>query len=108
MHIDRSLTFNFLGIGPHDSLIAFDGSYYDKKATLLNNWAVKMNCEEEEQHYYTPWDGEDQFQCFIRFCPRNKAILRCLGVYGHDFPLSQHKNAAAEIAYEFMKNHPRH
>ena len=41
--------FIFLGIGPHDSLIAFDGSYYDKKATLLHNWAVKMNCEEEEQ-----------------------------------------------------------
>ena len=73
---DEIYQFHFLGIGPHDSLIAFDGSYYDKKATLLNNWAEKMNCEEEEQHYYTPWDGEDQFQCFIRFCPRNKAILR--------------------------------
>ena len=34
--------------------------------------------------------------------------FRCIGVYGHNFPLSQHKNAAAEIAYEFMKNHPRH
>ena len=64
--------------------------------------------DEEEQNYYTPYDGEDDFQCYIRLCPRNNAILRCFGVYGHDFPLAQHKGAAAEIAYEFMKNHPRH
>ena len=102
---DESSSF---GIGPHDTLISFDGFYYEKKATLLHNWAVKMNCDEEEQKYYTPYDGQDEFQCFIRFCPRNKSILRCFGVYGHDFPVAQHKNAAAEIAYEFMKNHPRH
>ena len=39
----------FIGIGPHDTLITSDGWYYEKKATLLHNWAVKMNCEEEEQ-----------------------------------------------------------
>ena len=38
-----------IGIGPHDTLITSDGWYYEKKATLLHNWAVKMNCEEEEQ-----------------------------------------------------------
>ena len=39
----------FIGIGPHDTLTSSDGWYYEKKATLLANWAVKMNCEEEEQ-----------------------------------------------------------
>ena len=109
--VDDTIPYNesaSFGIGPHDTLISSDGFYYEKKATLLSNWAEKMNCDQEEQNYYTPYDGEDQFQCYIRLCARNNAILRCFGVYGHDFPLAHRKGAAAEIAYEFMKNHPRH
>ena len=109
--VDDTIPYNestSFGIGPHDTLISSDGFYYEKKATLLDNWAEKMNCDKEEQNYYTPYDGEDQFQCYIRLCARNNAILQCFGVYGHDFPLAHRKGAAAEIAYEFMKNHPRH
>lgn len=96
------------GPGPHDSLTSSDGYYYEKKSTVLENWAQKMDCNEEEHHYSTPYDGQNNFHCFRRQCSGMKAILRCLGNYGHNFPLPHHSNVAAEVAYKFMRNHPRH
>ncbi len=44
------------GIGPHDSLISFDGFYYDDKIRLLEKWAEKLWCFEEVRmpFYATP------------------------------------------------------
>ena len=97
-----------LGIGPHDSVISWDGFYYDKKRTLLDEWAEKMGCEDEWQVYVTPYDGQSEFACFEKTCERGKSILRCTAEYGHDYPVpNSHYNIGAEVAYEFMKNHPR-
>ena len=95
------------GIGPHDSLISWDGFYYDDKALLLQAWSDAMGCEDEEHSYQTPYDGNHGFQCFEKTCARNKAILRCFGDWGHDYPVPGHYNIAAEVAYKFMLDHPR-
>ena len=72
-----------------------------------NKRAAKMNCEAEEKHYSTPYDGQNNFHCFKRQCAGLKAILRCFGDYSHNFPLPHHPNVAAEVAWKFMKHHPR-
>ncbi len=32
------------GIGPHDSLVSYDGYFYDDKRSLLTKWSDKLNC----------------------------------------------------------------
>lgn len=106
---DDTIPYDFehsFGYGPENSLISFDGYYYDDKATLLLLWADKLGCESEERPYETAYDGQSGFQCFEKSCLNGQAIVRCFGDYGHDYPLSQ-KTAAAEVAYQFMKSHPR-
>jgi len=101
---DESSAF---GVGPNDSLISWDGYYYERKSSVLDNWAAKMDCEAEEKHYSTPYDGQNNFHCFKRQCAGFKAILRCFGDYNHNFPLPHHPNVAAEVAWKFMRHHPR-
>ena len=95
------------GIGPHDSLISHDGYYYEDKIRNLNEWSHAMKCGNEEA-YQTQYDGIDNFQCFQRKCERGTSLVRCNANYGHDYPLRNYENtAAARIAWDFMKNHPR-
>ena len=89
-----------LGIGPHGSLIAFDGFYYEDKITILGEWSNAMNCEEIELVYETPYDGIKGFECYERKCSQGNVIIRCTGEYGHNYPLwnQEHHEAAAEIS----------
>ena len=75
-------------------------------ATIFAEWSNAMNCE-QEQSYSTPFDGIKGFECLERKCAGGKGIVRCAGEYGHNYPLWGHHGAAAEIAWNFMKNHPR-
>ena len=95
------------GIGPHDSLISHDGYYYEDKIRNLNEWSDAMKCADEEA-YPTQYDGIDNFQCLQRKCERGTSLVRCNANYGHEYPLWNYENtAAARIAWDFMKNHPR-
>ena len=96
-----------VGNGPYDTVISYDGYYYERKELLLANWAKQMECEDTEENYPTFYDGQNDFQCWQRHCKNGKDILRCIGSYGHDYALPGHSTVAAEIAYEFMKSHPR-
>lgn len=87
------------GTGPHDSVISWDGYYYDQKKNLLASWAEQMECGEEQDY-----NGHSSLRCVERSCKNGKAILSCLGEFGHDYPP---RGVGEEIAYEFMKNHPR-
>ena len=109
------------GLGPHNCLISYDGYYYEDKRSILNKWARAMHCMETEEEYQTDFDGiggmkmeswADRkvggFKCWIRRCAFDNALVRCTGAYGHEYPLIEHSNrAAAEIAWKFMKEHPR-
>ena len=97
-----------VGMGPHDTLISYDGYYYEDKVTILERWAEAMHCEQEESHYPTTFDGERGFACLERKCALNNSIVRCTANYGHGYPLwhISHR-AAADIAWNFMKNHPK-
>ena len=101
-------TYITLGIGPNGSLISYDGFYYEDKITHLEEWSTAMKCREEEV-YETPYDGIKGFECFERKCEKGKSIVRCFGEYDHNYPLwnQAHHTASAEIAWNFMKNHPR-
>ena len=67
-----------------------------------------MKCGEEEI-YETPYDGIKGFQCFKKECFQGTEIVRCIAEHYHNYPLwhEEHHEAAAEIAWNFMKNHPR-
>ena len=74
--------------------------------TIFAEWSNAMYCE-HEQSYPTPFDGIKGFVCLERKCAGGKSIVRCAGEYGHNYPLWGHPGAGAEIAWNFMKNHPR-
>ena len=95
------------GYGPEGSLISWDGYYYDRKTTLLQQWAEKMMCDSMETEYPTDFDGRRDFQCLERSCYGGKAIVRCFGSYGHDYPPGEEPYFGAKVAYDFMRNHPR-
>lgn len=94
------------GSGPHDTVISWDGYYYEQKKNVISNWSQQMECDEEEV-YETPYDGQSKLRCFARNCSGKRAILRCLGKFGHDYPIAPKRIIGPKIAYEFMKNHPR-
>ena len=69
--------------------------------------SAAMGCDQEEEIYPTDHDGENGLQCFRRQCKNKTAILRCFGNWSHDYPLSDHIDIHARLAFRFMKNHPR-
>ena len=93
-------------IGPYGSLLSVWGWYFDKKETLLEQWAKAMDCQ-SEQVYHTPFDGQAELQCFERFCKNEKSIVRCVGQWAHSYPIPGKKWVSSEIAYHFMQNHSR-
>ena len=75
--------------------------------SILGSWAEAMHCAGEEA-YPTSYDGERGFKCRIRRCALDNALVRCTGDYGHGYPLWHiNPRAAAELAWQFMKNHPK-
>ena len=109
--IDDTIPYNedsSNGIGPHGSLISHDGYYYEDKITLLNQWAEAMHCTAQEEDYPTDFDGVNGFKCWVRACANDNSLVRCIGDYGHDYPLRDYSHkAAAEVAWQFMKAHPK-
>ena len=95
------------GNGPEGSLIAFDGFYFDRKSTLLHQWAEKMQCDDFEYPYPTAYDGQYDFQCLEKFCQDGKSIVRCFGTWDHEYPLPNNIYVSAKVAYQFMLDHPR-
>ena len=108
---DDTIPYNFdasYGFGPDDSLISWDGYYYDDKERLLRRWAVAMDCDIEEEEYPTDYDGQNNWQCFERLCANGQSIVRCTGNWGHDYALPPHHyDITTRVAYKFMMNHPR-
>ena len=94
------------GIGPENTVIGFSGYYWDQKPELLKAWNEKLQCLENEI-YVTPYDGQYNFQCLEAKCSNQKSIVQCTGDFGHAYPLPFDVNVATEVAYQFMKNHPR-
>ena len=80
------------------------GSYLQWEAVLIEEFSLAMKCQDEEP-YPTPYDGENGFECFERKCSSGRSFVRCVGNQGHTHPLSG--SAAAEVAWNFMKNHPK-
>ena len=97
------------GKGPKGSLMSQGQMYYENKKKILKKWAKAMKCGKKEKSYPTPYDGEDKFKCFERKCKNDHSIVRCSGKFTHVYPLSPSANSdkATELAYQFMKNHPR-
>ena len=78
--------------------------------TDLNRWAEAMHCTESEEDYPTGYDGVGGFRCWKRNgCANDNSLVRCVGAYGHDYPLDSPDThtAAAEVAWQFMKAHPK-
>ena len=95
------------GTGPNGGLIAYDGYYFEDKLSLWEEWSTAMKCGEEAK-YETPYDGIGSFECYERQCDNGQVIVRCLGEHKHDYPLQDYNpEAAADIMWTFMKNHPR-
>ena len=79
-------------------------SFCAKIQFQIKEWSEFMNCQNEEP-YPTLFDGEGGFQCFERKCESNRSFVRCVGDHGHWIPLTG--SSAAEVAWNFMKNHPK-
>ena len=95
------------GYGPEGSLIAFDGFYFDRKSTLLQQWSQKLQCDDSEHPYPTSYDGRYDFECLERICQGGKAIVRCFGSWDHEYPLPDDISVGVKVAYQFMRDHPR-
>ena len=99
------------GLGPRGTLISRDGYYYEDKLSYVQIWSDIMNCDENEESYVTDYDGQNEFRCFERKCGSSNGVkktsfVRCIGDQTHDYPFSG-TSAAAEVAWAFMKIHPR-
>jgi len=99
------------GAGPHDSIIAFDGYYYDIKENNLRKWTSGMNCMTGPDVYPTSMDGIDDFNCSIwTDCDGGIEIVHCYGDHGHSYPFEYGENGGqsiegTKILWNFMKNH---
>ena len=98
------------GIEGHDDIVENkDGMYKPVKTDLLNKYAEKMGCEEEES-WPTEFDGIKNFECFERKCQNGKALVRCNGDFGHHpYDVLDGKNGekVAPMILDFMLAHPR-
>ena len=92
------------GVSETGAVINLGGFYFEEKPTLIKEWSEVMNCQDEES-YPTPFDGEGGFQCYERKCESGRSFVRCVGDHGHWIPLTG--SSAAEVAWNFMKNHPK-
>jgi len=98
------------GLEGHDDIVENkDGWYKPVKTDLLNKYAEKMGCQEEES-WPTEFDGKKNFECFERKCQNGKAIVRCNGDFGHNpYGVLDGKNGAkvAPMILDWMLAHPR-
>ena len=60
--IDLSLILDILG--PHESVISWDGYYYEEKAKTIAKWVDGLGCS-GPQTYETPMDGQTDFACKV-------------------------------------------
>ena len=67
--IDLSLILDILG--PHESVISWDGYYYEEKAKTIAKWVDGLGCS-GPQTYETPMDGQTDFAC---------KVIECLSVF---------------------------
>ena len=93
-----------IGVNEYGGLISQWGHIFNEKPVLIKEFSLAMNCVDGEP-YPTPYDGENGFECFERKCSKGRSFVRCVGNQGHTHPLSG--SSAAEVAWTFMKNHPR-
>ena len=109
--LDQLIPVNELssvGSGPEGSLLSVWGWYFEEKQSLLDEWREAMSCDPVSLPYKTPYDGVDNFACKVWTCEKEtQAIVSCTGDFSHEYPLHSNHYASAEIAFEFMKNHPR-
>ena len=97
------------GEGPHDSVIAWDGYYYEQKPDTLLHWATEMGCQLNPVPYPTNMDGVHHWQCNKwTGCNNQVEIVHCNARYGHDNPFFHegyiHGN---RILWDFMKHHKK-
>ena len=96
-----------VGPGPDGSLLSVWGWYFEKKESLIQEWQQAMICDVIDLPYPTEYDGIDELKCTQSLCANEKSIVHCNGQWGHQYPLTGNASASAEIAFKFMKDHPR-
>jgi len=98
------------GTGPHNSVISWDGYYYEPKHQTIRAWQNEKGCVEEPQAWPTSMDGVTQFTCRQwDGCNGGTQVVACTGSHGHDYPFGEvHQYIeGTRILWHFMKNHPR-
>ena len=72
--------------GPHGSLVAWDGFYFQAKAATLAAQAAGRGCGQEGA-WPTAQDGEDGWACTVRAgCAGGAEVVSCTGNFGHNYP----------------------
>jgi len=97
------------GTGPHDSVISWDGYYYEPKQQLIQRWTTQLNCS-SPQIWGTSMDGEEGWQCQIYSeCTGGTEIVSCTADHGHDYPFVDINSSieATRILWKFMKTHTK-
>ena len=64
-----------LNIGPHKSVISWDGYYYEEKEKTINKWV--SGCSAGPEPYPTEMDGQTQFQCQVQYTKIKLVHLKC-------------------------------
>jgi len=98
------------GMGPHESVISWDGYYYEEKQKVLNKWSTGMNCDSEPARWSTDMDGVDGWQCQVwGNCDGGAEVVSCTANHGHDYPFGSTSQyiEGTRIMAMFMKAHAR-
>jgi len=97
------------GVGPHDSVISWDGYYYEPKQQVIKRWTNQLNCS-DPKIWSTPMDGEGGWGCLIYSgCTGGTEIVSCTADHGHDYPFVDINSSieGTRILWKFMKTHTK-